>query len=222
VKAFLKNLLLPKGSAPRVIRGGLFRGLRFKMDFAHQTQLWLGLQERELARWFRNLSEGIHTAIDVGASEGIYTLYFLARTPARKVLSFEPSSENVAVICRNLELNGLETDSRLQIVGKFAGTRQDQQHATLDSFCPSIEFPCLVKIDVDGGEVDVLRGAQTLLELPGTRWIIEVHSEELKKECLRILEDKDYRISVVPNAWWRAFIPELRPIELNHWLVATR
>ena len=44
----------------------------------------------------------------------------------------------------------------------------------------------------------------------------------LEQECLRILRDAGYRTIVVPNAWWRHFVPELRPLELNHWLVAFR
>jgi len=205
-----------------VIRGGLLRGVRMCIDFSHQTQLWLGLQEKELTPWFRSLSTGIRTAIDAGAAQGTYVLYFLSKTSAQRVLAFEPSGDSVAAMKRNLQLNELETDGRLEIVCKFAGSQIKQGHATLDSFSRSISPPCLIKIDVDGGEVRVLQGSQSLLETPGTRWIIEVHSEALQWECRRILENKGYRVCVVPNAWWRMFIPELRPIELNHWLVATK
>src|SRR5437016_2885301 len=64
-KYFLKKSVFPSGVAPRTIRTGLLVGLTMELDFAHNTQRWLGLQERELYGWFRQLSNGIRTAIDV-------------------------------------------------------------------------------------------------------------------------------------------------------------
>ena len=220
VKSYLKRLVLPPGKVPRVVRGGLLAGLSMEVDFAHQTQLWLGLQERELCSWFRRFSKGIHTAIDVGANEGAYTLYFLAKTSAQRVLAFEPSPENLFHLKGNLELNHLSADHRLEIVPKFVGRSPGNEWIALDVFWQSIISPCLVKVDIDGGEVELLRGAQGLLRMPGVRWIIEVHSRELKEECLEILRAAKYCTVVVPNAWWRYFLPELRPTELNHWVVA--
>lgn len=222
VKTYLKRLLLPEGPAPRIIRGGILRGLRMWIDFSRQTQLWLGFQERELAPWFRGLSQNIQTAIDVGAAEGAYVLYFLAKTPARRVLAFEPSADCATRMTRNVRLNGLENAGRLEIVNKCVAGLDSEQEVTLDSVSPAIAPPCLIKIDVEGAEVSVLRGSQKLLEMPGMRWIIEVHSQPLQQECRRILEEKGYRVEVVPNAWWRMFVSEFRPIEFNQWLIATR
>jgi hypothetical protein len=222
LKLELKRRVLPQGKAPRVIRTGLFSGIRVDLDFAHHTQLWLGLQERELAGWFRRFSAGISTAIDVGANEGLYTLYFLAKTSAQKVLAFEPEAENLFHLERNLALNQLASGPRLELVRKFVGATVGREFTSLDAFSAAITPPCLVKVDIDGGEVDLLRGAPMLLRAPSVRWIIEVHSVELEKQCLEILHAANYRTVVVPNAWWRVFLPELRPIAHNRWLVATR
>jgi hypothetical protein len=191
------------------------------MDFAHHTQRWLGLQERELYPWFRRLTEGIRTAVDVGANDGIYTLYFLARTPAEKVLAFEPSPDSLVQLRSNLALNGLGGNPRLEIISKYLGASAGGMEATLDSFAGLIHPPCLVKVDIDGGELSLLKGAGTLLQSEGIRWIIEVHSRALQENCLELLQGAGYHTAVVPNAWWRHFLPELRPIELNDWIVAT-
>jgi len=220
LKYFLKKSLFPTGLAPRVIRSGLIAGLTMDLDFAHHTQRWLGLQERELYAWFRRLSGGIHTAIDVGASEGMYTLYFLAKTPATKVFAFEPSDDGLRQLKSNLALNGLADTPRLEVIPKCVGDSVAAQQVTLDSLAQRIEQPCLVKVDIDGGEVSLLDGAQSLLRSPETRWIIEVHSKALQENCLEILQAANYRTLVVRNAWWRNFIPELRPGELNHWIIA--
>lgn len=200
----------------------MLAGLTMQLDFTHQTQRWLGLQERELYGWIRRLAADINTAVDVGANDGMYTLYFLAATSARHVLSFEPSAECLVDLNENLALNGFTHDNRLKIVSKKVGSKVEEGWITLDSCLVSIEPPCLVKVDIDGGECEMFRGAQALLAQPGVRWIVEVHSKALEQECLRILRDAGYRTIVVPNAWWRHFVPELRPLELNHWLVAFR
>ena len=220
LKYFLKRSLFPTGSAPRTIRSGLIAGLTMELDFAHHTQRWLGLQERELYGWFRRLSGGIRTAIDVGASEGVYTLYFLARTPAVRVFAFEPSADGVRQLKSNLALNGLDNSPRLEIVPKSVGASATGQQTTLDSLRDRIDDPCLVKVDIDGGEVSLLDGARALLHSSETRWIIEVHSNALQEKCLEILQAENYRTLVVRNAWWRHFLPELRPGDLNHWIIA--
>ncbi len=220
LKSRLKRLVLPAGRAPRVIRAGVLRGLRMQLDLAHQAQRWLGLQERELYGWLRKLSAGIATAIDAGASDGMYTLYFLIRTSARKVLAFEPGAESRKLLEENLKENGLYGDTRLEVVAEYVGARSEGEFTTLDSFLGPLVLPCLVKVDVDGGEADLLRGARELLALRHVRWIIEVHSKELENECLDILSEAGYRTRRIPNAWWRHFLPELRPIAVNHWLVA--
>ena len=220
IKSHLKHLVLPPGNAPRTIRAGLLAGLHMDIDFANHAQLWLGLEERELLSWFRTLSDGICTAIDVGANVGIYTLYFLAKTAAEKVLVFEPSRQNLLSLERNLALNQLTSDHRLEIVQKFVGSHTAKEWVALDIFSEGIAKPCLVKVDVDGGEVELLRGAERVLHSPQVRWIIEVHSKELEEQCLTILQEARYRVILVRNAWWRYFLPEMRPIELNRWLVA--
>jgi hypothetical protein len=220
LKYFLKKSLFPSGLAPRTIRSGLLAGLRMDLDFAHHTQRWMGLQERELYGWFRRLSGGIHTAIDVGASEGMYTLYFLAKTPAKKVFAFEPSEDGLRHLKSNLALNDLADSPRLEIVPKCVGASTTGQQVTLDSLAEHMNQPCLVKVDIDGGEVSLLDGARNLLRSPETRWIIEVHSNALQEKCLEILRAASYRTLVVRNAWWRNFLPELRPGELNHWIIA--
>jgi hypothetical protein len=222
LKAHLKSWLLPAGKTPRRIPLGLLAGLTMQLDFTCQTQRWLGLQERELLGWIRRLSAGIQTAFDVGANDGMYTLYFLTATEARKVFSFEPSAESRDELAENLALNHIAADSRLEIIPKKVGAAAGGEWTDLDSLFTSVIPPCLAKVDIDGGEGELFRGAQRLLSAPWTRWIVEVHSKALEQECLKILRDAGYQTIIVRNAWWRHFVPELRPGELNHWLIAFR
>src|SRR5262245_5267272 len=109
----IKNLLVPKGRAPRRIFSGAFKGLTLDLDLSCQTQVYLGLAERETHPWIKRLSRGIASAVDIGAADGEYALYFLARTNAKRIYSFEPSAQSTAILLTNLRLNGFEGDSKL-------------------------------------------------------------------------------------------------------------
>lgn len=217
-----KQRLVPAGAAVRTIRGGLLRGVRMSLDLSHQTQLYLGLYERELHPWFRTFSRHLRTAIDVGAHEGVYTLYFLTRTPAQTVLVFEPSAPDRQRLQANLAVNGLAQDGRLQFFPQFVGAEPSTSTCTLDSFLPRIAAPCLVKVDVEGAEVDVLLGAQRLLALPQLAWIIETHAASLETRCREILRTHGFSTTIVRPAWWRCLVPEQRPAAHNRWLIAYR
>jgi hypothetical protein len=154
LKSRLKSWLLPSGRSPRRIRAGLLRGLPMQLDLAHHSQRWLGLQERELYGWMRQFARNINTAVDVGANDGMYTLYFLARTSARKVYSFEPSVECLQKLKENLAVNNLTSDERLEIVARNVGASGAEGWTTLDSLASTIVPPCLIKVDIDGGEGD--------------------------------------------------------------------
>ena len=70
----VKQKLVPAGIAPRVIQSGPFRGLKMELNLQGQTQVYLGLFEREVHPWVTELSQGIHTAIDIGSAQGEYLL----------------------------------------------------------------------------------------------------------------------------------------------------
>ena len=220
MKFHLKKLLLPSGSSVRTIRTGILAGVAMDLDLAHHAQRWLGLQERELNDWFRRLSAHIRTAIDVGANDGMYTLYFLLKTSTQKVITFEPESNSIEQLKRNLVLNSREHDPRLELVTRPVGAIAGEQDVTLDSYLDRIQFPCLVKVDIDGGEVLLLKGARQLIASNGVSWIVEIHSPALQEQCLEIFRRANYRALIVRNAWWRHFLPELRPGDLNQWIVA--
>ena len=195
----LKGLVVPRGRAPRRIRGGLTRGLVLDLDLQVHTQLLLGLYEQEIATWTRRLSRDARSAMDIGAAEGTYTLFFMARCPTQRVFAFEPSMERRAVLRRNLALNGLDHDPRLELsdspVGSGAGD------VPLDAMFDRLELPCVMKIDVEGAELGVLESGPKTLNSPGVSWIIETHSLELENECIAMFRKAKLRTTIVDNAW---------------------
>lgn len=221
----VKRLVVSSEREIRVIKTGAFQGLKMQLDLTYQTQLYLGLHERELYQWLKMFSMKIQTAIDIGAAEGEYTLYFLNKTSAQNILVFEPETFLQERLNNNIELNRIPKDKKLQAFSKFVSNSDDSKNCTLNSLSASITLPCLVKIDVDGGEVDVLQGADQLLDSPEVHWLVETHSLPLEETCLQIFKQKGYSTEVIPNAWWRMIVPEMRIGPLgthNRWLLATK
>ena len=189
------------------------------LDLRSRSQVWLGLFERETYGWLARLSVGIKSAIDIGAAEGEYTLFFLIKTSAGRVFAFEPADGIQDQLNDNLALNRMIDSPKLIRSTKSVGSDTEQE-CSLDSIAPLVDLPCLVKLDVDGGEAHILRSALKFVASPGIRWIIETHSAALERECDDILKSAGYDTLVVQNAWWRFLIPELRVVEHNRWLVA--
>jgi predicted RNA methylase len=216
----LKGRLVAPGARPRRVRMGMLRGLRMQLDLRHQTQLYLGLYEHELHRWLRDFSLGAVTALDIGAADGAYTLYFLTRTPASRVLAFEPDPVAREHLLANLRLNSVERDPRVEVSAcRIAGAVGDGA-VCLDALMGVIEPPAVVKVDVEGAELSVLDGASALLRRGGVSWIIETHSADLERDCIQVLEGCGLPVRVIAPAWWRMVVPETRPIAHNRWLVA--
>ena len=215
----IKNRFVPGGARPRTVLFGPMSGLVFNIDLRHQTQFMLGLYETEVNHWLQRLSGGVCTFIDVGAAFGALTLYGLAKTRASTVIAFEPDAASRSALNENTGLNDVDADG-LILEDQLVGQVDTRNQCTLDAYIDNIQQPCFVKVDVDGGEEEVLRGAERVLEMNDVRWIIETHSEQLEIDCLKILEEHGYHVVIVDNAWWRAIIPEQRPIPHNRWIVA--
>jgi hypothetical protein len=218
----LKSRLLPRGSAPRKIPFGLFRGLRLRLDFASQLQVYLGLWERETYPFARHAASHCQSSIDIGACRGEFTLLFLSQPAMQNVIAVEPWPPNIDLLHDNLALNQKHADPRLQICTRKLGSIPSSDTLSLDDLAPYIAGSLFIKIDVDGAERDILQSGRQLLDRPGVTLLIETHSLELENDCLSFLESMGYQCQIIPNAWWRRLIPEDRPIAHNRWLSASR
>jgi SAM-dependent methyltransferase len=218
----LKSRLLPAGVGPRYVPLGLYRGLTLELDLQTQSQTYLGLAERETHGHLQRALETCRWVVDVGAGSGELSVLFLRHSGAEQVFAIEPGRLEAGVIVRNLALNGCTQDRRCQVIDKFAGDVDGPDSVALDSLPIDQTKKGFIKIDVDGAEVAVLRGAARLLQGAVVDLLVEVHSAELEREVIDLLVAHGYGCTVIPNGWWRLVVPEQRPIPHNRWLWAAK
>jgi FkbM family methyltransferase len=142
--------------------------------------------------------------LDVGANIGDFSLLAASVTgSAGKVLAFEPEATNCYWIKRNIELNGYKNIEVFQLAlsdrdgeaSLYLGDRcdyhsllkgQPERQAgiiavkirTLDSFLEELgqDRVDMIKVDVEGAELEVLRGArETLRRNPDIVLLLELH-----------------------------------------------
>lgn len=152
---------------------------------------------------------------DIGAHVGFYSL--MAAPRVKQVFAFEPDPDNYSVIQEVIARNELsniaaypaaisdsngqltfERSNGLRMSGHIAGVGCDGADSgerlavpafTLDEFCRAHPLPTFIKIDVEGAEAAVLRGAARLLREQRPTLLIEVHREEYLAEVESLLSD---------------------------------
>lgn len=159
--------------------------------------------------------------VDIGANIGLHTLYaakLLANTG--QVFAFEPVSSNLKLLQRNIILNSL-TD-RVTVVPKAVSNSSQEsisfylpsdemtetaslsknsenllkievKNVRLDDYWQTVNLPVkLIKIDVEGAELEVLRGAEYILRKWHPVLVIEVHCFALPEFGTNLSEFQEF------------------------------
>jgi FkbM family methyltransferase len=163
------------------------------------------------------------TVVDVGAHVGYYTLLAARLTGgAGSVIAFEPDPANCAVLRRHVKINGYRNVAVEQAAvadrngseeftfGRGSGTGHlgvdgsaDRPTVVvptldLDSYLGSREArPSFIKIDAEGAEVRVLRGASRVLKEHRPVLVLSTHWEEGHLECIDILQGLGYSLAPI-------------------------
>jgi FkbM family methyltransferase len=162
---------------------------------------------------------------DLGANIGLFTL-LAARTVGEsgKVFSFEPDQQNAARLRENIARNSFRnvtvveggvwsTTGELNFVpgpptspdrawGKFVPGVQDRDGVatrcvSLDDFIRDAPVPDAIKCDVEGAEVEALRGGEKLLSKHHPWILCEMHSPENNRSVREFLGRLNYQIETI-------------------------
>jgi FkbM family methyltransferase len=226
IKRSLKKTLLPKGLAPRRILAGELKGFRMMLDLQEDTQVWRGVYERALQEWVREQVKPKSVCLDVGAAEGWASLLLAKYASEGNVYAFEPSNRG-ALIEEMFRLNADRKLAALQVVNAFVGNPSvgveslEGTHAiptlSIDAFFAMHPLNAcdVIKIDVDGPEVEVLDGAAGVIRRYKPKMCIEIHSREA-------FDDVNARLAKWGYTTFVTYPPrhEHRPIEFNPMIFA--
>ncbi len=224
-RAMRARLLGTLGDAPRTIDRGAGAGLRLSAARSNLGYA-MGVSEPAVqAELVHSLRPGM-VFYDVGANVGFLTL-IAARLVGESgsVVAFEPLAGNVELLQRNLDLNAAANVTVVRRALSAAAGRgrmavADSSDAgvvasldtapdatgpevlvgTLDGTIGELGLrpPDLVKIDVEGAEVDVLGGMASTLSTAHPRLLIEIHDDgedRWREDAIRVvLERQGYRL----------------------------
>lgn len=174
------------------------------------------LYEREVWLWLRPKKGDVF--VDVGAHIGAYTLR-VARIVGDEglVVALEPEYRNYNTLLKNIELNGLRNVIALNVAA-YSSTRKltlfisystaghsikhneghssvEVQGVTLDDILMSklsVKRVDWIKIDVEGAEIEVLKGSIGTLEKNFPKLIVEVENKNIEA-FLEFMEKCNYK-----------------------------
>lgn len=218
LKNTIKHAFFPTSKAVVGIKNGPFRGIRLMLDPQSNLQLVYGLYEAETYPSIRRMLKRARWLIDVGAGYGELSILFAGQ--GIPTIAVEPDAD-ARYFLQNMDLNGIRDGRMFRLDRRYVGTAAQANFVTLDELAREWSSLGFIKIDVDGSEVDVLKsGAGILLSRRTACFLVETHSQELERECFELFGRYDYNVSLIDNAWWRVFVPELRPGPQNRWFWA--
>ncbi len=200
------------------VERGLAAGLMLELNPRFERSMWEGAYEPEVQSIFaRELRSG-SVFYDVGSGIGFFSC--LAAVRGAKVYAFEPDEGNSACVERHIDMNKLGGQVKLCRVVVSSKTGQVKLRPadrslghgnavvaddsaveanvtpciTLDEFVRNEPPPTLCKIDVEGHESEVLKGARELFERARPLLICEVHDQQNEDFVTKWLAERNYTL----------------------------
>ena len=220
--SLLKTLLPDKPVATRILRGP-FRGARIVMNPRESLRKIFGLYEHELNAWVEDALQRVTRVLDVGANDGYFSFGCAAafRRLGIKgtITAFEPQENHAQTLKASILLQGRQ-DIPIEIVQAMVGREMTDGMTTLDALSVQDKRQTLIKIDVEGAELDVIEGAQSWMD-PSNLFLIEVHQERYLAKLKQMFASHGQQLRQVnqqplpllghetrdPANWWMVSAP---------------
>lgn len=194
------------------------RGTRWIVG-AGQHGYWLGTYEYEKQKAFASIVRPGFVVYDIGAHAGFYSLLAAKRSGVEgRVFAFEPLPRNLRCLRRHIALNRVTNVAVVEAAvsdrtGRSAFAEDPSsflghlaEHGLLEVRTLALDEwaaragrpdPDCIKIDVEGGELRVLRGGAQLIERSHPAILLATHGPRVHEACCRFLLERGYRVAGV-------------------------
>jgi FkbM family methyltransferase len=234
IHSFLNRLAAER--YPILPCGGVLKGFKMRVDWQLHRSYAYGSWEPEVVQSIQKHVMRGTRVLDIGAQSGFYSLLLSKLVgPDGSVFAFEPLPANLRLLEENIKMNNIQnvvirreavSDGSGEVSFEFPhgepsliagpilegdnlGTLQVRA-ISLDDFVRqtgrSIEF---IKMDVEGAETAILRGALQSLSTFHPAMIVELHHDPAQKgphPAIPLLEGLGYRIERLNEADYRCHI----------------
>jgi len=215
-------------------------GIKYQLNLGEVIDIgiYLNSYETDMALAIENFCRPGFIVLDIGANIGAHALPIAKIVgESGKVYAFEPTDYAYSKLVYNISLNQFKNITPIQIVlsdnnllrqsinfkcswptnGKPVERKSIADFIKLDDWCKAskIEHVDLIKLDVDGNEYSVIKGAESLLTIQHPLILMEVwgpNFSDFSRNPFTLLKNFGYRFFHINTEEEYVSIDELRSI----------
>ncbi len=219
-------IFLTKKNKFKVIKRGNIKWKININDVIGSSLFFFGHFEKKNISFFKNYISKNSCLIDIGANIGTFVIpfYFIYKTKLSKAYAIEPDRKNFSLLKENLKLNKIKNKvqtlnyvisyknkfnkvySHYPILGDKKkkklffkeGNIEKVKRTSLDDIDFKKKINYILKIDVDGNEYHVIKGAKNFIRIHKPLILIEISKSLISKfqfeNLINILEKNNYKI----------------------------
>ncbi len=209
------------------VEAGIARGLSFKLNPRFEIGGFLTDLPPALEQVWREFLVPGAVFYDVGSHIGVFAVSAARMVgSAGAVYAFEADPENCQLIAEHATRNSLRVEVISKAVWKRRGRMRfvlsspadpsrmsgfialeaikeafiEIETVTLDEFASSHRPPTFIKIDVEGGEAEVLEGAAATIRTFRPALFVEVHNDAARRRVANFLREHKFSFArILPN-----------------------
>lgn len=223
------NRVMPECLTVVEVRSGPNAGCSLEIDPQREKYYWSGNHEPNVQRALIDVLRPGMTMWDIGAHIGFMSILAARLVGDQgRVHSFEPLPENRSRLQKSIELNKLSNvEVHPEAISRTEGTAVLRAHesslmwslgdgvsqdpglkvscTTIAAMTRLLGVPDVIKVDAEGHELEILRGAVEILGKQPTRLIVEFTNDQLRTEAEALLPNHRFDL-----------------VSTNHWMITCR